>query len=63
VEDKGGGAGLDPVTEADRSAERAMRALVAAEHPSHGVVGEELSPTECAARPARPGRFLWRVTG
>jgi inositol-phosphate phosphatase/L-galactose 1-phosphate phosphatase/histidinol-phosphatase len=31
-----------PVTEADRAAEAAMRQLVAAEHPGHGVIGEEL---------------------
>ncbi|MEO5775197.1 MAG: inositol monophosphatase family protein [Sphingomicrobium sp.] len=34
-------AGWDPVTEADREAERAMRDLIAAAHPNHGVDGEE----------------------
>lgn len=40
AEDKGG-AGYDPVTEADRAAERAMRALIEAEYPHHGISGEE----------------------
>jgi len=34
----------DPVTEADREAERTMRELLAAEHPDHGVDGEEFPP-------------------
>jgi myo-inositol-1(or 4)-monophosphatase len=33
--------GFDPVTEADRGAERAMRALIAARFPTHGIEGEE----------------------
>jgi histidinol phosphatase-like enzyme (inositol monophosphatase family) len=33
--------GFDPVTEADRGAERAIRALIAARYPEHGVIGEE----------------------
>ncbi len=37
-------AGFDPVTEADREAERAIRALIAAEHPDHGILGEEFGP-------------------
>ncbi|HRJ02673.1 MAG TPA: histidinol-phosphatase [Hyphomonas sp.] len=44
VDDKGPSAsraGIDPVTEADRAAERAMRALVEAERPDDGVIGEE----------------------
>lgn len=35
---------FDPVTEADRRAERAMRDLIAARFPDHGVVGEEYGP-------------------
>jgi histidinol phosphatase-like enzyme (inositol monophosphatase family) len=34
-------AGFDPVTEADRGAERAIRALISAEFPGHGILGEE----------------------
>lgn len=33
--------GFDPVTEADREAERAIRALIRETFPGHGVVGEE----------------------
>lgn len=33
--------GFDPVTEGDRAAEAAIRALIAAEFPEHGVLGEE----------------------
>lgn len=33
--------GFDPVTEADRGAERAIRALIAQRYPHHGVIGEE----------------------
>jgi len=32
---------FDPVTEADRGAERAIRALIAERYPDHGVIGEE----------------------
>lgn len=33
--------GFDPVTEADKGAERAIRALISARYPHHGVIGEE----------------------
>jgi len=33
--------GFDPVTEADRAAEAAMRRLIEASYPQHGVTGEE----------------------
>lgn len=39
-EDKGG-SGYDPVTEADRAAERAMRAMIEQAFPEHGIWGEE----------------------
>ena len=39
--DKGGAQGFDPVTEADKGAERAIRALITARFPDHGVIGEE----------------------
>lgn len=35
-------AGFDPVTEADRGAEKQMRALIEARYPEHGIFGEEL---------------------
>jgi len=39
--DKGGAKGFDPVTDADKGAERAIRALIAKRYPDHGVIGEE----------------------
>ena len=35
------GRGFDPVTEADKGAERAIRALISQRFPDHGVIGEE----------------------
>ena len=39
--DKGGAAGFDPVTAADREAEAAIRALLIAERPDDAILGEE----------------------
>jgi histidinol phosphatase-like enzyme (inositol monophosphatase family) len=41
--------GFDPVTEADRSAERTMRELIEKTYPAHGILGEELpeKPAQC----------------
>ena len=39
--DTGGAAGFDPVTRADREAEAAIRRLIEARYPEHGVIGEE----------------------
>ena len=54
AEDKGGGA-YDPVTEADREAERVIREAIAARYPDHGVTGEEW--------PDRPGasNYSWSL--
>lgn len=52
VEDKSGGGPFDPVTEADRAAERAMRALIEQEYPDHGITGEEFG--------AKPGLGPYR---
>jgi myo-inositol-1(or 4)-monophosphatase len=41
AEDKSLGVMFDPVTEADRGAEAAMRRLIAQTFPAHGVIGEE----------------------
>lgn len=38
--------GFDPVTEADRAAERAMRDVLAAKRPQDGIFGEEYGQTE-----------------
>ena len=43
----------DPVTEADRAGERAMRAMIEARFPDHGIHGEEYG-----IKPARSG-FTW----
>jgi histidinol phosphatase-like enzyme (inositol monophosphatase family) len=55
VEDKSEGGVFDPVTGADRDAEQVMRALIEAEHPEHGIAGEELGE-----RPAR-GAYSWSL--
>jgi histidinol phosphatase-like enzyme (inositol monophosphatase family) len=46
---------FDPVTEADRAAERAMRALIEREYPDHGISGEEYPD-----RPAK-GPYGWSL--
>ena len=40
-ENKAGPGGFDPVTEADKAAEAAIRQAIAARYPDHGVIGEE----------------------
>ena len=40
--------GWDPVTEADRGAERVMREMIATAYPDHGVDGEEFPPRAAA---------------
>ncbi|TNC51849.1 inositol monophosphatase family protein [Rubellimicrobium rubrum] len=46
TDDKGPGPGglFDPVTEADRAAERAMRAVLSRERPDDAILGEEYGP-------------------
>jgi histidinol phosphatase-like enzyme (inositol monophosphatase family) len=46
---------FDPVTEADKQAEVAVRTLLAARFPEHGLIGEEMK-----AKPAR-SRFTWII--
>jgi myo-inositol-1(or 4)-monophosphatase len=45
-----------PVTQADRGAEQAMRALIEARYPAHGLLGEEFGVKEAAS--ASP-RYRW----
>jgi histidinol phosphatase-like enzyme (inositol monophosphatase family) len=45
---------LSPVTQADRAAEQAMRALIARHHPTHGIHGEEYG----LERPDAPYRWV-----
>jgi myo-inositol-1(or 4)-monophosphatase len=47
--------GFDPVTSADRAAERAIRKAIAATYPEHGIIGEEF-----AAAPGS-GRYHWLI--
>jgi histidinol phosphatase-like enzyme (inositol monophosphatase family) len=41
TEDKSRGSAFDPVTEADRAGELAMRQLIRRTFPTHGIIGEE----------------------
>lgn len=47
--DDKGLAGYDPVTEADRAAERAMRSVIEQAYPDHGIWGEEYGATRPGA--------------
>ena len=49
AEDKNAGGMFDPVTEADRAAEAAMRRLIQATFPDHGIIGEEFGPIQSEA--------------
>jgi myo-inositol-1(or 4)-monophosphatase len=44
AEDKSRGGAFDPVTEADRAGEAAMRQLIKRTFPTHGIIGEEFGP-------------------
>jgi len=55
ADNKETGGGFDPVTEADRAAERAIREILAAERPDDGILGEEE-----AARASRSG-LTWVI--
>ncbi len=47
--------GFDPVTEADREAERAIRALINQHHPGHGILGEEFGAENIDSR------YVWVI--
>jgi myo-inositol-1(or 4)-monophosphatase len=55
VASKGGRAAFDPVTAADRAAERAIRKAILARYPDHGIVGEEYGNV------AGRGRYHWVI--
>jgi myo-inositol-1(or 4)-monophosphatase len=50
VSNKAGGGAFDPVTAADRAAERTIRRAVAERFPEHGIIGEELGVLKPDAR-------------
>jgi histidinol phosphatase-like enzyme (inositol monophosphatase family) len=55
VRNKAGAAGFDPVTAADRAAERVVRKAIQARYPEHGIVGEEF------AQVAGAGHLNWVI--
>lgn len=55
AENKSADGSFDPVTEADKAAEQAMRELLERQYPDHGIVGEEF-----AARAAE-GPYSWSL--
>src|SRR5262249_30984714 len=50
VDDKGKGRGYDPVTAADRNAERVISRLIDKHLPNHGLIGEEFGNRNAEAR-------------
>ncbi len=46
---------FDPVTEGDRNAELAIRALINKNHPEHGILGEEFGPENLDAE------YVWII--
>ena len=55
AENKNAGGAFDPVTEADREAERVIRALIEQAFPDHGIAGEEYGVKDGA------GRHVWSL--
>lgn len=55
AEDKNVGGVYDPVTAADREAERVIRALIEEAFPDHGIAGEEYGEK------AGAGRYVWSL--
>ncbi len=55
IGDKAADGKMDPVTEADRGAEQAIRALIETSYPTHGIVGEEFGD-----RPAHSA-YVWVI--
>jgi histidinol phosphatase-like enzyme (inositol monophosphatase family) len=54
--------GFDPVTQADKDAEQAMRALIDTKYPSHGIFGEEFG-VKPQASPDQPVWILDPLDG
>jgi myo-inositol-1(or 4)-monophosphatase len=55
IDNKGGAGNFDPVTAADRAGETAMRALIRATFPDHGITGEEFGPERADAE------YVWAL--
>jgi len=55
ADDKASSGRMDPVTEADRGAELAIREMIEKHYPTHGIVGEEF-----ADRPSQ-GAYEWVI--
>ena len=58
IDDKGMVGGIkayDPVTEGDRACEKALRALIEAKYPDHGILGEEFGAM------GTDRRFVWVI--
>jgi myo-inositol-1(or 4)-monophosphatase len=55
ADNKSGGPDFDPVTDADREAERVMRAMIEAGFPDHGIAGEEFPDREAH------GPYCWSL--
>jgi histidinol-phosphatase len=55
IKNKAGQSGFDPVTSADRAAERAIRKAVRQHFPDHGLIGEEFGAI------AGGGRYKWLI--
>jgi histidinol phosphatase-like enzyme (inositol monophosphatase family) len=53
INDKSCGGAFDPVTEADRAGEAAMRQLIKRNFPTHGVIGEEFGDEQTEAE------YIW----
>ena len=49
ADDKSKGGAFDPVTEADRAGEAAMRHLIKRSFPTHGIIGEEFGAEDAQA--------------
>ena len=54
-DDKNEGGDFDPVTAADREAEQAMRTMIEARYPDHGIAGEEYGAVREGAE------YLWSL--
>jgi histidinol phosphatase-like enzyme (inositol monophosphatase family) len=57
IENKAGPGAFDPVTAADKAAEKAIRKIISARFPDHAVIGEEFADTH----PTQPQPLTWII--